>query len=67
MSIDRGIAKEDVVCVYTHMWYGMCIHTHMDYYSAMEKKEIMTFAAKWMDLELIMVSEVRERNNYHVI
>ena len=39
----------------------------MDYYSATEKNKIMTFAAKWMELELIMVSEVRQRNNYHVI
>lgn len=44
----------------------MCIYayTHTrDYYSAMEKKEIMTFAAR-MDLELVMVSEVSQRNNY---
>ena len=44
----------------------MCIYayTHtMDYYSAMEKNEIMTFAAR-MDLELVMVSEVSQRNNY---
>ena len=32
----------------------------MKYYSAIKRKEIMTFAAIWMDLEIIMLSEVRQ-------
>ena len=39
------------------MWY---IYT-MEYYSAIKKNEIMPFAATWMDLETIIVSEVRKR------
>ena len=31
------------------------------YYSAIKKNEIMPFTATWMDLEIIIVSEVRER------
>ena len=31
----------------------------MEYYSGMKKCEIMPFAATWMDLEIIIVSEVR--------
>ena len=32
----------------------------MEYYSAIKKNEIMTFAATWMDLEIIMPSEVSQ-------
>ena len=33
----------------------------MEYYSAIKKNETMPFAATWMDLEMIIVSEVRQR------
>ena len=43
---------KDVVNTYTH--------TH-EYYSAIKKNEIMLSAAKWMDLETIILSEIRQR------
>ena len=47
------------------IWY---IYT-MEYYSAIKKNEIMAFAATWMEQEIIILSEVsqKEKNKYHMI
>ena len=47
------------------MWY---IYT-VEYYSSIKKKEIMLFAATWMDLEMIILSEVSqtEKDKYHTV
>jgi len=43
------------------------MYTHIvEYYSAIKKKEIMTFAATWrmdmwMDMEIIILSEISQR------
>ena len=41
----------------------------MEYYSAIRMNEIMPFAATWMDLEIITLSEVSqtEKDKYHMI
>ena len=41
----------------------------MEYYSAIKKNEIMPFAATWMDLDIIILSEVNqtEKDKYHMI
>ena len=46
-------------CPLTEEWINkMCyIHT-MEYYSSIKKDEIMPLAATWMDIEIVIVSEV---------
>ena len=41
----------------------------MEYYSAIKKNEIMPFAATWMQLEIIILSEVsqKEKNKYRML
>ena len=44
------------------MWYTHThTHTHtLEYYSAIKKNEIMPFAATWIDIEIIILSEVSQ-------
>jgi hypothetical protein len=37
----------------------------MEYYSAIKKNEIMSFAGKWMEMENIMLSETSQTQNNH--
>jgi len=47
------------------MWY---MYT-MGYYSAIKKNKIMPFAATWMELETLILSEVsqKEKDKYHMV
>ena len=54
-STDEWIKKMWYIYIYIY------IHIHtMEYYSAIKKNEIMPFAATWMDLDIIILSEVSE-------
>ena len=48
MSINRGMDKE--------MWYRYT----MEYYSPIKKNKIMPFAATWMKLKMIILSEFNQ-------
>ena len=39
----------------------------MEYYSAIKKNKIMPFAATWMDMEIIILSEARQRQVSYAI
>ena len=53
-STDEWI--EDVLYIYT-----------MHYYSAIKKNEIILFAATWVDLESIILSEVSQQRKTNII
>ena len=60
--------KEDVV--YTRTRTHKHTHTHtMEYYSAIKKNKILPFAATWLDLEGILLSEISqtEKDKYYMI
>ena len=47
-------------CPSTDEWIQIqCIYT-VDYYSAIKKNETLSFAATWMDLEIIILSEISQ-------
>ena len=41
----------------------------MEYYAAIKKKEFLSFAATWMELENIMLSEISQsmKEKYHMM
>ena len=54
----------------TEKWIKKMWHIYtVEYYSAIKKTEIMQFAATWMDLEMIILSEVNqtEEDKYHIV
>ena len=61
---------EQPKCPSTDEWIKKMWYTYtMEYYSAIKKNEIMPFAAIWMELEIIILSEVsqKEKDKYHMI
>ena len=57
-------------CPSTDKWTKKIWHIHtMEYSSAIKRNETMPFAATWMDLETIILSEVsqKEKDKYHMI
>ena len=65
-----------IIYIYIYHYISIYTHTHthththtMEYYSAIKKKEILSFAATWMDLEIIILSEVSqtEKDRYHMV
>ena len=45
------------------MWY---LYT-MEYYSAIKRNEIMPFAVIWVDLEIVILSEVSQQRRRNIV
>ena len=62
--------RKQLKCPLTDEWIKkMCYIYTMEYYSAIKKNEIMSFAATGMDLEIVILIEVSqtEKDKYHMI
>ena len=54
-------------CPSTGEWIKTMLYIYiMEYYSAIKKNEIMPFAATWMDLEIIIPSEVKSERERQI-
>uniref|UniRef100_A0A8D0NDV8 DUF1725 domain-containing protein n=1 Tax=Sus scrofa TaxID=9823 RepID=A0A8D0NDV8_PIG len=53
-------------CPSTEAWIKMWYIYTMEYYSAIKRNEIPAFLATWMDLEIIMLSEVRQQDTNNI-
>ena len=61
-SAEEWIKKMLCMCVYIYIY--IYIYIYNGYYSAIKRNEIISFAVTWMDLEIVILSEVskdRER------
>ena len=55
-------------CPSTDDWIKKMQYTHTEkYLSVVRKNEIMSFVATWMHLDMIILSEVTQKDRYYMI
>ena len=65
MKTETCMDKEDVIYIYI----CVCVYIYIYILLTHKNNEIMPFLATWMDLEIIILSEVsqKEKGKYHMI
>ena len=68
-TIHSSQDMESTQCPSTEEWFKKHGTYTMKYYSAIKRNKIMPFAATWMELETLILSEVRrkEKDKYYMI
>ena len=74
-STEGWIKKMWYIYIYIYIPLCVCIHTYthrhtqMEYYSVIKKNEIMPFAETWMELDIVILSEISqtEKDKYHMV
>ena len=54
--------------LYRNVYLGLLPICSLEHYSTVKKNEIMPFAVTWMDLEIVILTEVSqtEKEKYHM-
>ena len=69
-ALDTGDTQYKICSVKNLLSVG-CIHTHTHTHNGIlcshKKSEILPFAAAYMNLEILILNEVKKRKKYHVI
>ena len=65
----RARTWKQLKCPSTVQWIKMWYVYTKEYYSAIKRNTIMSFAATWMDLEIVILSEESQtqKDKYHII
>ena len=56
----------EVYYIYVCVRVCACVYV-MEYYSSIKKNEIMTFAARWKDLAIIILNDLSQIKNIFLI
>ena len=60
--------QEQPKCPVTNEWIQKIWQVYTrEYYSAIERNEIMPFAATWMDLQIIILSKLSQKDKNHML